>query len=62
MNWVIVDEKTALWLLKQQTESNTLYSSMSLHCWDEIFTAGGCIYKVEGTFSSDSVDVYKEAP
>jgi hypothetical protein len=60
MSWVQVDEKTAEWLLRQRNDDNILYSSNSLHCWDEIFTAGGCRFKVEGSFYSDEVSVYKE--
>ena len=60
VNWVEVDEKTAERLLKQRTEDSTLYSSNSLHCWDEVFTVDGCRFKVEGTFSSAKVVVYKE--
>lgn len=52
MSWVQVDEKTAEWLLRQCSEDNILHSSASLHCWDEIFTAGGCRFKVEGSLYS----------
>lgn len=57
--WEEVDSNTAVWLLGQKKDSNILHSSHSLHCWEEIFTCGGCKFKVEGTFSSDEVKVFK---
>jgi len=59
MKWEEVGSTTAEWLLRQKKDSNILASSQSLHCWEEIFTCGGCKFKVEGTFSSDEVKVFK---